>query len=869
MKVSKWLICAMAVLPAMAYAQFDDGSGMASTPAWKQFKLNPKTTMKLDFRNASVDMIISLYSKASGLTIIKDPSLTGTLTITAPKPVPLDEAFSILNTTLSMKNFRIMKEGNALVIRSSRQDGRGGQGGGGNNNMFGGMTPEQIMQMFSGSRSEIKVYQVKYANAAQVARVVNEVFATSQNAFDQFLQTMGGGMPMNFGGGTGGAPVRLGGGRGGEEPMADESELYAMAGGQFTFGGQRGGGGQFGGGQFGGGRNNGFGGFTGFGRGQQSNVRASSDDYSNSVIVNAPQNDQKQVEALIKQIDKETDQPLKPKVYKLEYAAADQIAAAVQNVLTTNAPRGRGGQGNTNVPIDQRLQQAFRFGSSQAAFGTVVADVRTNSLVVTATDENHTLVAEILKDLDKEVEIQQSTFVIPLSNARADQVSQLLNQAFGGRNGTGNNRNANTGTNRNTQNNNNRNNNNAGGGNRIGGNQAYVPTEEEVAANGLNIDADGDGFLDTDVYVQQGGGFQIFGGGQQQRPGQATGAQTTAGRDSQGRLVNLRDLTNQVTIIPDQNTNSLIIVGSPDNVDLVRKILEQLDRIPEQVMIETLIVEATLDASSKFGVEWKYAQDKPFGTPGTTGNSEGAFGLANASPALQGFRYTLSGGALTGFMNALKTDKKFQVLSTPRIFTSNNSQAEINISQRIPYVLSSREDQNGNLTFTYAFEDVGIILTVTPRITSNGYVTMDITQTANDLQGFTDFNAPIINQREADTTVSVKDGETIILGGIIRNTVTSTVKKIPLLGDIPLIGNLFKSQDKQDVKTELLVFLTPRVVRDDEEARKLRDEEQKKLSKQSQDTLNRAIPPKKQDPPKQGPPSGGSGGGTTGGGGGN
>ncbi len=345
----------------------------------------------------------------------------------------------------------------------------------------------------------------------------------------------------------------------------------------------------------------------------------------------------------------------------------------------------------------------------------------------------------------------------------------------------------------------------------------------------------------TSIGVQQGGGFgAIFGA----RPGQQGQGTATTGRDSQGRIVNTRDLTNQVTVIPDQNTNSLIVVTSPDNVELIKQILAQLDRIPEQVMIETLIVEATLDSSSKLGVEWEYIQDKVLGSSTTSGTIGTGFGLGAANPPLQGFRYTITGDKFDAFINALKTDTKFQVLSTPRIFTSNNAEAQINISQRVPYVLSTREDPNGNLTFTYAFQDVGIVLTVTPRITANGYVTMDVVQTANDLQGFTDFNAPIINTREADTSVSVKDGETIILGGIIRSTVSSTVKKVPLLGDIPLLGNLFKTTDRKDVKTELLVFLTPRVVRDPDEAAKLREDEQKRISKQANEAVKKSLPPK-------------------------
>lgn len=118
---------------------------------------------------------------------------------------------------------------------------------------------------------------------------------------------------------------------------------------------------------------------------------------------------------------------------------------------------------------------------------------------------------------------------------------------------------------------------------------------------------------------------------------------------------------------------------------------------------------------------------------------------------------------------------------------------------------------------------------------------MEVLQTANDLQGFTSFNAPIVNQRQAETTVAVRDSETIILGGIIRSTVSSNVKKIPILGDIPLLGSLFRTTDKSKSKTELLVFLTPRVVRTPEDAAKLREKEQKELSKPMQDQLKKVI----------------------------
>jgi general secretion pathway protein D len=198
------------------------------------------------------------------------------------------------------------------------------------------------------------------------------------------------------------------------------------------------------------------------------------------------------------------------------------------------------------------------------------------------------------------------------------------------------------------------------------------------------------------------------------------------------------------------------------------------------------------------------------------------------------------------------------VLSTPRIFTTNNVTAEINISQSIPYVLSQTTDAvSGAILYNYSFLDVGIVLTVTPRITQNGYVTMDVTQTANDLVSYTSFNAPIVNQREADTTVSVKDGETIVLGGIIQNQITKTINKIPILGDLPILGNLFRDNSTTKNKTELLVFLTPRVVRNTDEARKLRQDTEKDLNPATAKNLNQLGAGYKVSVGPEVPPAGG------------
>ncbi|MCX6369320.1 MAG: hypothetical protein NTX57_21830 [Armatimonadetes bacterium] len=874
------LLLAVVLTPSAAHAQFDQfggggfGGGMDfPKPAWEQFKLNPKTRLKLDFRNASIDAVLSVFSKASGITIVKDPSLTGGITLQSPTDQTLKDAFAQLNAILGLKNFDLTKSGNFLVIKGRPQSSRGGSTGRGS-----GFPTNFDPSMFSGRSSSSsslapKVYALKYASATQVARVINDVFAGSgqqaTNPLAALGSLLGGGAP----GGTAPAAPPAAPGGGGNGPSAGPGpspDPDPQRGGFGGFGGGGFGGGQGGRGGFGGGQTGGFGsmfGGGGFGRGGNTSVvRASADDYSNSVIVNAPTREQDQVADLIEQIDKQTDQPQKSQVFPLQFALAADLATVVQNVLVANAPRGRGGA-TTQPTIDQRFGGGGfggfgRGGTQQGQGGFVVTEARTNSLIVTSTQDNLDLVVKVIKELDKPITFENSTFVVTLENARADQMADVLNQSFGSRNGARTNTRSTTGqtgsaarsntTNRNT-----------GGSNAPAslGRAQNVPDNDPIQV-GLADPMAAAGELATNVTVQQGfggfggGGFGGFGGGGFGGTTRTQQSAGTRGLDSQGRVVNLRDLTGQVTVIPDINTNSVIIVTSPENRALIQQIVEQLDKIPEQVMIETVIVEASLDATDKLGVEWNLTQGAgsvlgALGAKDTKGAATSSFGAQATTTQPQGLRYTLTGGQYGAFMNALKTDARFEVLSTPRIFTSNNSTAEINISQSLPYVTSTQTNANGVSTFNYSFLDVGIILTVTPRITSNGYVTMDVTQTANDFVRYTDFNAPVVNQREAQTTVSVKDGETIVLGGIIKNSISATTNKLPVLGDIPVLGKLFQSNGTTKSKTELLVFLTPRIVRDSDEARKLREDTQKLMQSKLKDKLPEFGMPEK-DKPKPG-----------------
>ena len=810
MKLSRVLctLAAIAATSSTAYAQIDFGGDDSTTTdvpiaAWDNFKLNPKTRVQMDFRNASPDAVIQTLSKASGIPIIKDPTLVGGVTLQSPKPLSLDDAFAMFNAVLGLKNFTMSQQYNFLIIKAKPaapafgggRNGFGGNGGFNGGGGGGGRTAQSVL----------RVYPVTYASATDLAKTINDLYSNSGNTQTQ----------TNAAGGPGG------GGFGG-----------------FGGGGRRGGGG--GGNAFGGGG----------GGNAQSLVKASADDFSNSLFVNAPANLQSEIENIIRQVDHQTSQPQMSVVYKLKFAAASNLVTIVQNVLSGTTPVGRGSNvRTTNAASNQNQGGRFPFfggggnNNSQNANGTVSSDTLSNSLVVTTTTQTQQIIADVITKLDKPAVYESTSFVYSLQNARADVVANLLNESFGNRTTNG----------------------------PVGGALTSTGTTQPTVSSTRTSTTTGTSSSPSTLGGNNTGGNNNNNNNQNiSRSGSTSTAST--GYDENGQVVNIRDLTNEVVLVPNIDTNSVIVVTNPENWPIIKNILQQLDQIPEQVMIQTLVVEATLNKTDQFGVEWTFGQGSAFGLKNTTGAGGSLFGLQSAIPGPtlatatnpaspggeitnktpSGATYTLSGPGYSAFLQALKTDTDFNILSTPRIFTTNNATAQINISQSLPYVTSTTEDPtSGQLLTSYAFLDVGIVLTVTPRITSNGYVTMDVDQTANEFVGNDVLvqNAPIVNQREATTTVSVKDGETIVLGGIMQNQVSNTVNKVPVLGDLPLIGNFFRSSNKSTAKTELLIFLTPHVIRDPEEARKLEQTTYDGMSPSSKAIVKIPTPPVDSDTP--------------------
>ncbi|MEK6702904.1 MAG: secretin N-terminal domain-containing protein, partial [Planctomycetota bacterium] len=274
-----------------------------------------------------------------------------------------------------------------------------------------------------------------------------------------------------------------------------------------------------------------------------------------------------------------------------------------------------------------------------------------------------------------------------------------------------------------------------------------------------------------------------------------------------------RQLEAEVTVVGDDNSNKLVIATSPRYMDKVKKMVEELDKTPPQVVIQVLLAEVTLDSENSWGVDLKVG---PFGgdtyNVATMGGGPG--GIANT---LGGGHLSVSSADFSLLVRALEVQGKLQVLSRPEVTVNNNKTANIQVGDNIAVATGSELTPQGGTRATVARQDVGISLEVTPRISSDGFVQMDIAPKISSLTNRSQqisetFSAQNINQRSVKTVVNVKDGQSVVIGGLIQSTEEDRKSKVPLLGDIPFVGQIFRTSKKTSVKTELVVILTPRIV---------------------------------------------------------
>ncbi|BDV44767.1 type II secretion system protein GspD [Geotalea uraniireducens] len=277
----------------------------------------------------------------------------------------------------------------------------------------------------------------------------------------------------------------------------------------------------------------------------------------------------------------------------------------------------------------------------------------------------------------------------------------------------------------------------------------------------------------------------------------------------------------KISITPDKATNSLVIMASPADYQNLLQVIEKLDKRRRQVFVQAVIAEVSLDKLKDLGMQLGITGG------GISGNTAGAgafdpFSFIGSGSDPQKTIYSVlqslatgSNIQIAGNLKALATNGAVNVLSTPNILTSDNKEAEIFVGENVPFVTSNTTYSTGVAqTSNVERKDTGITLKITPQISEGEYVKLDIYQEISAVKSSKgDATDLVTTKRSAKTSVVVKDKQTVVIGGLIQDQDTETVNKIPVLGDIPLLGWLFKTKHKERVKTNLMIVLTPRIIR--------------------------------------------------------
>ncbi len=288
------------------------------------------------------------------------------------------------------------------------------------------------------------------------------------------------------------------------------------------------------------------------------------------------------------------------------------------------------------------------------------------------------------------------------------------------------------------------------------------------------------------------------------------------------------ELSGEVKIIADETNNSLIFKARPKDYAIIREVLKKLDIIPRQVLIEVLIAEVSLTNDVKYGVEW-FIENKGINIGGSPYNANMMLdagkalaqdtGLGNGLP---GFTYALydGEGSLRALINLLAENTDVDILSAPNILAADNQEARIEIGEDVPTLSESTISSGGVKTQGVQYRKTGIILQVKPYINDSGLVRMEVTQEVSKVndQATAGITSPRITNRKATTYIIARDGQHILMGGLMSTQYTVTHSGIPILKDIPILGYIFGSKGTKKEKKELIFILTPHVIKTRAEA---------------------------------------------------
>lgn len=530
---------------------------------------------------------------------------------------------------------------------------------------------------------------------------------------------------------------------------------------------------------------------------------------SNGLMVTATSSNLQRIVQLLKLIDQPED-PIDSRIYELEYARAQDIAGRIRELVEQSQQAATAQSGAASPPERRRgtpePQRPPRDNPSSEAEVTannrmaekgmirgrvgLVADERTNILFVYSRPENFVFFDRIVQVLDRPVEPELTVRVVELEYADAEDIAAILSQFIGvrsqqrtaGRDAAATER---------------------GGADRDQRERVLRELAEREAARRVGIDQDGQDLL--------------------------------------GRL------SEETRILHDRRTNALVLMGRRQDLDALENVVSRLDIALSQVLIEAVIVEVNLDKNHQYGIDWlqrsmtAYRQEISGADGGVAvdqpivsfaGGQRMQEGLAfQDASRLTGRDVPLAPGGLAYYMTfhdfnidavirmAAASDDA-RILSTPVILTTDNTEASILVGEQRPVITSTMTTTAGETRSTYDYRDIGVNLTVTPRVNPDRYVVMQIRQTVDNVGSFEIIDGnrvPIITKRELEAQIAVQSQQTIVLGGLVSTDNRASRVQVPILGSIPILGALFRYDDRRETRRELLVLMTPYVMVDPRE----------------------------------------------------
>ena len=457
-------------------------------------------------------------------------------------------------------------------------------------------------------------------------------------------------------------------------------------------------------------------------------------------------------------------------LFPLQYSGVEELVEALNTLLDEASAEDSGGG----------LSEVVR----------ILPFVRLNSVLVVTPRAHYLDKMEVwIERLDRAPEngAERRLYVYPVQNTTAGRLARLLNDIYSG-------------------------NGNQNGRDNARDRQGVAPglSRERVGSVGGGGNRSGDN-------GSNGGGL-ANGGGNGGGSSVSNLSMFDDGQDS---------AASEVRVVADEENNSLMIYSTGLQYKTIKAALEKLDTPPTQVLIEASIVEVTLNDALQYGLEWTFnggLGGSRFAGVGAI--TDGNFNFATSPQLASGFSYTVTGGAgdVVAVLQALASESLVNVISTPSVMVLDNNTASIQVGDQVPINGGTTVTNGGNTVSNISYKDTGIQLTVTPSVNAGGLVTIDVSQEVTDVGPIDVTGNRRFLQRSIESRVAVRSGESVVLGGLIRENATSQDSGVPFLSSVPVLGAVFGNQSKARDRTELLVIITPRALFNDAEVRSVSQE---------------------------------------------